>query len=206
MQNMEISEILHLSPVIPVVTISDPRLAVPLMRALIAGGITVIEVTLRTEAALDAIKVIAQNIPTAIIGAGTVIEPEQFVAAKAAGAHFIVSPGLTPPLMTAAKQIGLPYLPGAITPCEILAAKQMGFSTLKFFPAELAGGINMLKALAPVFSDVQFCPTGGITRVNMKDYLSLKNVIAVGGTWIAPKHLIEEKNWDAISALARAAL
>lgn len=203
---MEISEILHLSPVIPVVSISDPRLAVPLMRALMAGGITVVEVTLRTDAALDAIKVITQNLPTAIVGVGTVIEPEQFVNAKAAGAHFVVSPGLTPPLMNAAKQIGLPYLPGAVTPCEILAAKQMGFSTLKFFPAELSGGINMLKALAPVFPDIHFCPTGGITRANMKDYLGLKNVIAVGGTWLAPKHLIEEKNWAAISALARAAL
>lgn len=202
---MEISEILHTSPVIPVVTLNDSRLAVPLARALLAGGIHVMEITLRTAVGLDAIKAVKQNVPAMIIGAGTLVEPEQFAAAKTAGANFVVSPGLTPALLTAAKQIGLPYLPAAITPCEILAAKEMGFSTLKFFPAELAGGVNMLKALLPIFPDIKFCPTGGITRANMKDYLNLKNVIAVGGTWLAPKSLIEEKNWDAISALARAA-
>lgn len=203
---MEISEILHLSPVIPVVTIKNSRDAIPLAKALLAGGISVIEVTLRTAVALDSIKAIRENVPSIMVGAGTLLESEQFQQAKMAGASFVVSPGLTPSLINAAKQTGLPYLPGAVTPCEIIAAREMGFHTLKFFPAEVSGGIAMLKALLPIFPEIQFCPTGGITRINMNEYLALKNVVAVGGTWIAPENLIEEKNWDAITSLAKAAI
>lgn len=203
---MEIQEILQLSPIIPVVTIKAPRDAVQLARTLYAAGISVIEITLRTPAAIAAISAVNDALPNMIVGAGTLIDAAQFEAAKKAGARFLVSPGLTPPLMTAAKQVGLPYLPGAITPCEMMAARQMGFSVLKFFPAELAGGIPMLKAVAPLFPDLQFCPTGGITRTNMRDYLALKNVIAVGGTWIAPEHLVETQDWDGIGVLAREAV
>ena len=203
---MEIQEILQLSPIIPVVTIKNARDAVQLARTLLAAGVNVIEITMRTPAAVSAIRAVNDALPNMMVGAGTLLEPAQFEEAKKAGARFLVSPGVTPPLVNAAKQVGLPYLPGAITPCEIMAAKQLGFNVLKFFPAELAGGIPMLKAMAPVFPDIQFCPTGGITRTNMRDYLALENVIAVGGTWIAPENLIANQDWDGIGVLAREAV
>lgn len=203
---MEIAEILHLSTVIPVVTVHDARFALPLARALIAGGVKVIEVTLRSPAAFDAIRVISESLPNIVVGAGTLIAPEQFDKAKAAGARFVISPGLTPALLSAAKKTGLPYLPGVMTVCEIMGAREMGLTALKFFPAEVAGGVGMLKHLAPIFPEMHFCPTGGINRVNMKDYLALENVIAVAGTWITPKNLIDAKNWDAITLLAREAI
>jgi len=206
MQPMQIIEILRLSPVIPVVTIDDTQQAIPLARTLLANGISVMEVTLRTEAAADAIRAINNHLPNMIVGAGTLLEPKQFELAKEAGARFVVSPGLTPPLMAAAKQVGLPYLPGAITPCEIMAARQMGFKVLKFFPAEIAGGVDILKAYLPVFPDVQFCPMGGIMRANVKEYLALKNVVAVGISWLTPKNLIEAKDWEAIGSLTEQAL
>ncbi|MGB6976642.1 MAG: bifunctional 4-hydroxy-2-oxoglutarate aldolase/2-dehydro-3-deoxy-phosphogluconate aldolase [Gammaproteobacteria bacterium] len=201
---MEMIEILHLTPVIPVVTIDKAEYALPLARALLAGGINVMEITLRTPEALEAIKMINQSLSSAMVtGAGTLLEPQQFAAAKAAGARFGVSPGLTPELAKAAKEIGLPYLPATITPSEMLQARQMGFHALKFFPAQASNGLAMLKSLAPVFPDIQFCPTGGISVETMHDYLALKNVVAVGGTWIAAPHLIEQKAWDTITSLAK---
>lgn len=200
---MEIAEILHLSPVIPVVTLQDVRDAIPLAKTLIAAGVSVLEITLRTDVGLEAIKTINENVPAMLVGAGTVLEPEQFQDAKRHGARFAVSPGITPRLINAAKQIGIPYLPGAVTSSEIMAAREMGFPILKFFPAELSGGIKMLKALAPIFPEIQFCPTGGITRSNMKEYLQLENVISVGGSWIAPENLIKEKKWEEIGILAK---
>jgi 2-dehydro-3-deoxyphosphogluconate aldolase/(4S)-4-hydroxy-2-oxoglutarate aldolase len=201
---MEMIEILHLTPVIPVVTINNAEYALPLARALLAGGINVIEITLRTSTALEAIKIINQSLSSAmVVGAGTLLEPQQFALVKAAGALFAVSPGLTPELAKAAKEIGLPYLPAATTPSEMLQARQLGFHALKFFPAQPSNGLMMLKALAPVFPDLQFCPTGGITVETMHDYLALKNVVAVGGTWITAPHLIEQKAWDTITGLAK---
>jgi 2-dehydro-3-deoxyphosphogluconate aldolase/(4S)-4-hydroxy-2-oxoglutarate aldolase len=201
---MEMIEILHLSPVIPVVTIHKVADALPLAHALLAGGINVIEITLRTPAAVEAIKIINQTLSSAmVIGAGTLLEPQQFAIAKKAGARFAVSPGLTPELAKAAKEVGLPYLPAAITPSEMMKAREMGFQALKFFPAQPANGLAMLKSLAPVFPDMQFCPTGGITIETMHDYLELKNVVAVGGTWLTAAHLIEQKAWATITELAK---
>jgi 2-dehydro-3-deoxyphosphogluconate aldolase/(4S)-4-hydroxy-2-oxoglutarate aldolase len=201
---MEMIEILHLTRVIPVVTIHNVEHALPLAHALLAGGINVIEITLRTPQALEAIKIINQSLSSAmVIGAGTLVEPAQFEIAKAAGARFAVSPGLTPELSKAAKEVGLPYLPAAITPSEMLQARQMGFHALKFFPAQASNGLTMLQSLVSVFPDLQFCPTGGINVETMHDYLTLENVIAVGGTWITPAHLIEQKAWDKITGLAK---
>lgn len=202
---MEIRQLLENCPVIPVVALDDTRHAISLARALFNSGVSILEISLRNPAAYDVIKAIKQTLPQMIIGAGTLLDPEQFNLVKEAGADFAVSPGLTPPLMQAARRANVPYLPGAVTTCEIMAARQMGFKTLKFFPAEVLGGTKMLKALTFAFPDVQFCATGGITRANMYDYLHLENVVAVGGTWLAPKHLIAEKDWDTIASLARQA-
>lgn len=202
---MQINEIFRLSPVVPAVSIQDVKHALPLSHALASGGVRAIQVMLHTPVALDAIKIISRAIPTLNVGAGNVILPEQFAAAKLAGAQFAVSLGLTPPLLTAAKASGLPFLPGAMTPCEIMAARQMGFNAIKYFPAESNGGIETLKAIAAMFPDMQFCPMGGISRVNMRDYLGLKCVMAVSGTWLTPNNLVEEGNWDAITLLAKQA-
>ncbi len=202
---MEIADILKLSPVIPVLTIEDSRIAIPLAEALVAGGIKAIEISMQTPAAEDAITAISVAVPEIIVGAGMLLDPRQFSLAKKAGAKFLVSPALTPAMLNAAKQTGLPFLPGAATPCEILAAKEMGLKWLKFYPAETLGGVNMLRTLASVFPEIHFYPAGGITSTNMHDYLSLDNVAAVAGTWLAPKNSIENKKWDEITAIARQA-
>lgn len=200
---MDLNEILKLSPAIPVVTIEDIRHAIPLAEALLAGGITIMEVTLRTNAAYDAIRSISRALPQMTIGAGTIVEVSQLSQVKEAGAHFAVSPGLTQELAIAAMRLDLPYLPGAMTPSDILLAKSLGITALKFFPAESAGGITTLKHYAEIFPHMQFCPTGGIDRSNMYNYLVLKNVIAVGGSWLAPKNLLSHNNWESITALAK---
>lgn len=192
-------------PVIPVLKIERAADAVPLARALARGGLPAIEITLRTPAALEAIRRVADEVPEALVGAGTILDPAQFAEAQAAGARFIVSPGLTPQLVEAAETSEVPLLPGAITPGEIMAARQAGYRLLKFFPAEQAGGVAFLKALASPFSGIRFCPTGGIGAGNARDYLSLANVVCVGGSWVAPDALVAAGRWDEIAALAREA-
>jgi 2-dehydro-3-deoxyphosphogluconate aldolase/(4S)-4-hydroxy-2-oxoglutarate aldolase len=192
-------------PVIPVLKIDDADNAVPLARALARGGLKVIEITLRTASALESIRRAAAEVPEAVVGAGTILDAAQFEEAAKAGSRFIVSPGVTGSVLAAAAGSEVPLLPGAITPGEIMTAREAGIDFLKFFPAEQAGGAAFLKSLASPFAGIRFCPTGGVSPKNVKDYLSLPNVICVGGSWVAPDNLIEAKDWAAIEALAREA-
>ena len=205
MQNLSVLEIMRTSAVIPVIAIDDIAHAVPLARALVAGGIRVLEVTLRTAHGLPAIRAIAEQVPDAIVGVGTLTQPEEFAAARDAGAVFGVSPGLTAALIEAAKASGLPLLPGVMTPSEVMAAREAGFRQLKLFPAVPAGGIGMLNALAGPLGDVMFCPTGGVSQDNAAQFLACRNVACVGGSWLTPKDALEAGDWDRIAALARAA-
>ncbi len=205
-QKITMRDILTLSPVIPVLSIKDPGQAIPLARALASGGLKVIEVTLRTPCALDAIRRIADEVEGACVGAGTVLTANDLDLAQGAGARFAVSPGATPALLAAAKSSGMPFLPGIATPSEIMAALEAGLDSLKFFPAEAAGGIAMLKAFSGPFPGVRFCPTGGIREETLASYLALDNVAAVGGTWLAPADLLANQEWDKIQSLAERAL
>ncbi|UWE17556.1 bifunctional 4-hydroxy-2-oxoglutarate aldolase/2-dehydro-3-deoxy-phosphogluconate aldolase [Herbaspirillum huttiense] len=198
-------EIMRASPVIPVIAIDKFEHAVPLARALVAGGIRVLEITLRTEHGLPAIRAIAESVPDAIVGVGTLTSPEEFTASRDAGAVFGVSPGLTPALIEAAKHSGLPLLPGVMTPSEVMAAREAGFRQLKLFPAVPAGGVGMLNGIAGPLSDVSFCPTGGITQETAPQFLACKNVVCVGGSWLTPKAAIEAGDWDKITEIAKAA-
>ncbi len=189
-------------PVIPVLLIDRVEHAVPLARALAKGGLPAIEITLRTSAALDAIRAVASDVPEAIVGAGTILNARQYEEATKAGSRFIVSPGATREIIVAANDSPVPLLPAAITPSEMLTLREEGYTHLKFFPAEQAGCAAFLKALASPLSGTFFCPTGGISLANAKTYLSLPNVICVGGSWVAPKELVEAGNWDAITKLA----
>jgi len=202
---MKLLDIMHASPVIPVIAIDDIHHAVPMARALVAGGIRVLEVTLRTAHGLSAIRAIAEQVPDAIVGVGTITQPEEFAAAREAGAVFGVSPGLTPALIQAAKSSGLPLLPGTMTPSEIMTAREAGFRQLKLFPAVPAGGVGMLNAIAGPLSDVVFCPTGGISQESAAQFLACKNVACVGGSWLTPKEALQAGDWGRITALARAA-
>ena len=202
---MQIDEILTRSPVMPVLVIEAVEHAVPLARALIEGGIDVLEVTLRTPAALPAVEAIARALPEAFVGVGTLTRPEHFAQASDAGARFAVSPGLTPALLAASGQSDLPFLPGVFTPGEAMAARDDGFQFLKLFPAEQAGGIGMLKALGSPFPELKFCPTGGIGSDTFRDYLALHNGACVGGSWIAPASRVRAGDWAAITQLAREA-
>ena len=192
-------------PVIPVLKIDRVDDAVPLARALARGGLPAIEITLRTPVALEAIRRASQEVPEALVGAGTILDAAQFNEAESAGARFIVSPGLTRELLEAASESEVPLLPGAITPSEIMSARQAGYSLLKFFPAEQAGGITFLKALSSPLAGVRFCPTGGVSAANAPDYLKLPNIVCVGGSWVAPDALVAAGKWDEIEALAREA-
>ncbi|KQZ14439.1 keto-deoxy-phosphogluconate aldolase [Mesorhizobium sp. Root554] len=192
-------------PVIPVLKIARATDAVPLARALARGGLRVIEITLRTPEALEAVRRVAGEVEDAIVGAGTILSARQFEEAAAAGSKFIVSPGVTRELLAAGQASEVPLLPGAITPGEIMTAREAGLDFLKFFPAEQAGGAAFLKALASPLADIRFCPTGGVSAKNAMDYLSLPNVVCVGGSWVAPDDLVAAGQWDAIEALAREA-
>ena len=192
-------------PLIPVLTISDPAHAAPLAEALLAGGVSVLEVTLRTPAALEAIAEIARTCPAATVGAGTIRDAGQLAAAIGAGAAFGVSPGTTACLADAARESELPFLPGAATASEAMALAERGFDVVKFFPAEAAGGAATLKAWHAPLPDLRFCPTGGVTRGNAGGYLALANVACVGGSWIAPAARITAADWAGITDLARAA-
>ena len=200
---MNIREIVGLAPVIPVLTITDLEHAVPLARALCAGGLKVLEITLRTPVALAAIEAMRKAVPDAVVGVGTLTRAVDFAAADRAGAQFGVSPGLTPELAAASRGARFPLLPGVMTPAELIAARNAGFSVLKLFPAEQAGGIGMLRALGAPFPDVLFCPTGGITRTTAPEYLALSNVVCVGGSWVAPGAMLTAGDWRGIEALAR---
>jgi 2-dehydro-3-deoxyphosphogluconate aldolase/(4S)-4-hydroxy-2-oxoglutarate aldolase len=201
---MTVLEIMRSASVIPVIAIDDPEHAVPLAKALVAGGIRVLEVTLRTAHGLDAIRAMAQ-VEGAIVGVGTLTQPAEFAAARDAGAVFGVSPGLTPALIEAARKSGLPLLPGVMTPSEVMAAREAGFRELKLFPAVPAGGVGMLSAIAGPLPDVTFCPTGGISPATAPQFLALKNVACVGGSWLTPKETIWAGDWDRITELAREA-
>ena len=200
---MNIREIVGLAPVIPVLTINELEHAVPLARALAAGGLNVLEITMRTPVALAAIEAMRKAVPDAVVGVGTLTRAVDFAAADRAGAQFGVTPGLTPELASAARGARFPLLPGVMTPTELIAARNAGFSVLKLFPADQAGGIGMLKALGAPFPDVLFCPTGGITRETAPDFLALPNVVCVGGSWVAPRAMLEVGDWAGVEALAR---
>jgi len=203
--NPRLAEELRRVPVVPVLTIDDAKLAVPLAQALMAGGLRILEVTLRTEAALEGIRRIVQEVPGVLVGAGTVRTPDQGHSAIAAGARFLVSPGMTPRLVQSADGWSVPFLPGAATPSEAMALADLGYRALKFFPAEPLGGVAALKALAAPLPDVVFCPTGGIGPDTARDYLALPNVVAVGGSWVAPAAAIAKEDWDTITRLSREA-
>ena len=199
---MTLEDMLMLSPVVPVLTIEDEAHAVPLGRALVAGGIPMLEVTLRTPAAIGAIRRIAEEVEGAVVGAGTVLTPQDLDRAGEAGAKFAVSPGLA----SHARADGpIPLLPGVATSTELMRALEAGFRFLKFFPAVPAGGVGMLKAFAPVFPQARFCPTGGIGEDNASAFLALPNVVCVGGSWVAPASAVRAGEWDRITELARAA-
>ncbi len=198
-------EIADQGPVIPVIVIEDAASAVDLAHALIAGGIRVLEITLRTAVAFDAIRAVAQEVPRAIVGAGTVRTPEDAARAKDVGAGFAVSPGFSPTVADACERHTLPLLPGVATAGEVMSASEAGFSFLKFFPAQAAGGVPLLSALASPFADVSFCPTGGIGPANAVSYLSLPNVRCIGGSWLVPADAIATGDWPRITQLASAA-
>lgn len=202
MNSLDIRTILLAAPVVPVVTLERAEDAVPLAEALVAGGLPAIEMTLRTPAGLAAIEQIAAKVEGAIVGAGTITRPADVTAAKDAGARFGVSPALFPDVVQAAASAGLPYIPGIMTATEAMQAVTLGCKVLKLFPAEPAGGIKLLKALAGPFPDLLFCPTGGIGPVQAVDYLRLPNVIAIGGSWMTPAEAIRVRDWPAIRKLA----
>jgi len=189
------------APVIPVIAINQIEHAIPLAQALVAGGIRNLEVTLRTDCALDAIRLIAQEVEGACVGAGTVCNAAQFEQAVSAGANFVVSPGSSAALFEVAAN-SVPLLPGAVTASEVMAAREAGFNILKFFPASTSGGAAAIKAFAGPFGDIRFVPTGGINLDNATDYLSLNNVRAVGGSWLTPADAINDERWDVITELA----
>lgn len=200
-----ITRIMRTAPVIPVITLEQPEFALPLAEALVSGGLPVLEITLRTPHALAAITAIKREFPDAIVGAGTVVSRTQFQQALDAGSEFIVSPGFTPELLACAKSTAIPFLPGVNTPSEIMQLLAHGIGAMKFFPAEAAGGVAMLKAIGAPLPQARFCPTGGITTENANDYLALPNVECVGGSWMVTKALVDERRWDVIRTLARTA-
>ncbi len=203
---MEIEAILKLAPVMPVITLERIEQALPLARALLAGGVRALEVTLRTPVALRAIELLAGHDEGWVVGAGTVTTAAEYQSVVAAGARFAVSPGLTPALAAAGQQGPIPLLPGVMTPSEILNARDHGFGFLKLFPAEQAGGIPFLNAIHGPLPEIRFCPTGGVGPANLADYLKLPNVLCVGGSWVTPRRLLRDGHWSEIEALARAAV
>ncbi|MCX5114491.1 bifunctional 4-hydroxy-2-oxoglutarate aldolase/2-dehydro-3-deoxy-phosphogluconate aldolase [Streptomyces sp. NBC_00378] len=196
------SSVLDLAPVVPVVVLEDAADAVPLARALVAGGLPAIEVTLRTAAALDAIRAIAAEVPDAVVGAGTVISVRNVADTVAAGARFLVSPGWTDRLLDAMKASGVPFLPGVSTTSEVVALLERGVTEMKFFPAEAAGGTAYLKALSAPLPQARFCPTGGISLASAPSYLALPNVGCVGGSWMVPADAVAAKDWARVERLA----
>ncbi|QES41340.1 keto-deoxy-phosphogluconate aldolase [Streptomyces venezuelae] len=199
------TSVLDLAPVLPVVVVSDLDDAVPMARALVAGGLPAIEVTLRTPVALDAISAIAAEVPDAVVGAGTVITARNVAESVEAGARFLVSPGWTDTLLDAMQGSGVPFLPGVSTTSEVVALLERGVREMKFFPAEAAGGTAYLKSLGAPLPQARFCPTGGITPASAPSYLALRNVGCVGGSWMLPADAVAAKDWDRVESLAREA-
>ncbi|MBH0269669.1 bifunctional 4-hydroxy-2-oxoglutarate aldolase/2-dehydro-3-deoxy-phosphogluconate aldolase [Helicobacter pylori] len=202
----KIIEILQISPIVPVVVVEDIKDAVPLAQSLIEGGIPIIEVTLRSSCALEAIELIAKNVPKMRVGAGTILNPTQLEQAQNRGAEFLISPGLTIKLLEHAKKKNMPLIPGVSSSSEVMQALELGYNALKFFPAEYCGGVKLLNAFNGPFKGVKFCPTGGISADNMRSYLNLENVLCVGGSWLTPKDLIQNKEWDKITEICKRAL
>jgi len=200
-----LADILDRAPVIPVITINDPATAVPLARALLDGGISVLEITLRTVHGLDAIRRIRGEVAGAVVGAGTVLDERDMNNAIAVGSEFIISPGITPSLLAAGTACGVPFMPGIATVSELMCCLEKGLHTMKFFPAEAAGGVKTLKAFAGPFPSAGFCPTGGIGLDNLGEYLALRSVKSIGGSWIAPSALVDSGDWSEITRLAREA-
>lgn len=199
-------EILKTGPVIPVMVIEDTAHAVPLAKALVAGGVKVLEITLRSDAALQSIQLISEQVPDAIVGAGTVTSEKDLDKITAAGAVFAISPGLTPKLLDAATRSSIPLIPGISSASELMYGMEAGLTEFKFFPAEAAGGIKMIKSLGGPFPHITFCPTGGISPTNYKNYLALKNVACVGGSWLAPKDAVLTGDWSKITTICNDAV
>jgi 2-dehydro-3-deoxyphosphogluconate aldolase/(4S)-4-hydroxy-2-oxoglutarate aldolase len=199
-------EVLKVSPIIPVVAIEDASIAVDLAHALTQGGINIIEVTLRTQQALQAIENIAKNVPNILIGAGTVLNEDQYNKATNSGAQFVISPGYTKKLLKYVQKTDIPLIPGVATASEIMDAMDFGLNTFKLFPANIVGGVNALQSFSGPFGDALFCPTGGVNKENIQEYLRLKNVACVGGTWIASKKLIQNEEFDLIESNCKEAL
>ncbi|GAA9928287.1 bifunctional 4-hydroxy-2-oxoglutarate aldolase/2-dehydro-3-deoxy-phosphogluconate aldolase [Helicobacter pylori] len=202
----KIIEVLQISPIIPVVVIENIKDAVPLAQSLVEGGIHIIEVTLRSSCALEAIELIAKNVPKMRVGVGTILNPTQLEQAQNRGAEFLISPGLTIKLLEYAKKKDMPLIPGVSSSSEVMQALELGYSALKFFPAEYCGGVKLLNAFNGPFKGVRFCPTGGISADNMRSYLNLENVLCVGGSWLTPKNLIQNKEWDKITEICKRSL
>lgn len=202
---MSTPDLLAVVPVMPVVVVHRVEDAVPLARALAAGGLPAVELTLRTPVALDAIAAIAREVPEVLVGAGTIVTPGQAKEALDAGAQFLVSPGATPRLLDAMRETGLPFLPGVATVSEVLAVLEAGLTSMKFFPAEASGGAAFLASVAAPVPAARFCPTGGITPTNAATYLALPNVGCVGGSWLTPGDLLAARDWDGVADLAREA-
>ncbi|WRA97904.1 bifunctional 4-hydroxy-2-oxoglutarate aldolase/2-dehydro-3-deoxy-phosphogluconate aldolase [Helicobacter pylori] len=202
----KIIEILQISPIVPVVVVEDIKDAVPLAQSLIEGGIPIIEVTLRSSCALEAIELIAKNVPKMRVGAGTILNLTQLEQAQNRGAEFLISPGLTIKLLEHAKKKDMPLIPGVSSSSEVMQALELGYNALKFFPAEYCGGVKLLNAFNGPFKGVKFCPTGGVSVDNMRSYLNLENVVCVGGSWLTPKDLIQNKEWDKITEICKSTL
>ncbi|GAA7753482.1 bifunctional 4-hydroxy-2-oxoglutarate aldolase/2-dehydro-3-deoxy-phosphogluconate aldolase [Helicobacter pylori] len=202
----KIIEILQISPIVPVVVVENIKDAVPLAQSLIEGGIPIIEVTLRSSCALEAIELIAKNVPKMRVGAGTILNPTQLEQAQNRGAEFLISPGLTIKLLEHAKKKDMPLIPGVSSSSEVMQALELGYNALKFFPAEYCGGVKLLNAFNGPFKGVKFCPTGGVSVDNMRSYLALENVVCVGGSWLTPKDLVQNKEWDKITEICKRAL
>ncbi len=204
--SLQPQDIFKRSPIVPVMVINKIEDAVPLAKALVAGGISVLEVTLRTPCALEAITKIAKEVPDALVGAGTILNEEQLKQAVDAGAQFVITPGATPSLLKAAMAGTTPLIPGVASISEVMTGMSLGYKNFKFFPAEASGGVNALKAFSGPLADIRFCPTGGITPSSYRDYLALKNVDCIGGSWIAPTDAMEQGDWARITALCKEAI
>lgn len=205
-RNKKLADLLRAGPIVPVITLERVEDAVPLARALVAGGLRLLEITLRTPAAVDSAAAIIKDVPEAIVGIGTVLTPKDLERAQALGARYALSPGATPDLLEAAARSEMPFIPGIATASELMAALAHGFQTVKFFPAVAAGGIPALKALAGPFPQARFCPTGGIDEKNARDWLALSNVVAVGGSWVCQTSDIRARAWSEITAKAQRAV
>ena len=199
-------DIFKRSPIVPVMVINKIEHAVPLAKALVAGGISVLEVTLRTECALEAIALIAKEVPEALVGAGTILNELQLQQAVDAGSQFIITPGATVDLLKAAKRGNVPLIPGVASISEVMTGMELGYTHFKFFPAEASGGVNALKAFSGPLANIRFCPTGGITPTSYKNYLALANVDCIGGSWIAPTDAMEQEDWGRITQLCKDAI